>query len=142
MNINPKALISSLKDQHHVLQNDLLAILNLFLIEVGNNDEIIEKLNKFRIDLLAHFKLENEVFYPDYLDKLNKKGEDTKETKAFIQDMDVIGDVVMKFLDKYNSFIIISESLNDFKDKLTEISAMLKVRMETEEGIFGIYLTS
>jgi len=130
---SPQELVSTLKAQHRSLQADLSAALD------GTNSALA--LTKFRNDLLEHLQLENEVFYPDYLEKQGKKGEDVTKTKEFIKQMDDIGNVVMAFLNKYNAAEAITATTEDFKKELETIIRTLNLRIETEEeGVFGLYL--
>lgn len=62
--INPQELISTLKSQHRGLQADLSLAL-----AAADGKGAAQGLAKFKTDLLAHLKLEDEVFYPDYLEK-------------------------------------------------------------------------
>jgi regulator of sigma D len=131
--INPQELISTLKSQHRTLQADLALVLK----DVSPLPDLI----KFKNDLLEHLKLENEVFYPDYIDKKTKRGEDVVKTKEFIRQMDDIGKVVMGFLDKYNTSEMINASASDFNKELPNIISTLNLRIETEEeGVFDLYL--
>ena len=108
--INPQELISTLKSQHRTLQTDLA----LAMKDVSPLPDLI----KFKNDLLEHLKLENEVFYPDYIDKKTTRGEDVVSTKEFIRQMDDIGKVVIGFLEKYNSSEKINAAVPDFKKEL------------------------
>ncbi len=138
--INSQGLILTLKNQHRALQADLSLVLEK--IEVGGlGDEIVLNLTKFKNDLLEHLKLENETFYPDYLEKKIKRGEEVDTTKKFIKEMDEIGKVVIGFLEKYATAETISKSLLEFKKELISIINTLNMRIESEEdGVFGLYL--
>jgi len=140
--INPEELISTLKTQHRTLQADLAQALNDATSGTGGKGAtIVSALAKFKTDLLEHLKLENGEFYPDYLEKKIKRGEDVTGTKEFIRQMDDIGKAVMGFLDKYNTAESIDVSLPTFQEELPGIIRTLNVRIETEEeGVYGIYL--
>jgi hypothetical protein len=140
--MNPQELIITLKTQHRVLQTDLSFVTeNLQSEKEVYSGNIVVFLEKFKMDLLEHLKLENDVFYPDFLNKKTQKGEDVTNTKIFIKDMDVIGTVVMAFLEDYNSPERISASIDEFKERMSVITDMLNTRIESEEeGVFGYYL--
>jgi len=139
---NPQELITILKTQHRGLQNDLKLVLDELNSETTLNSRVVvSKLAKFKDDLLAHLKLENGEFYPDYLAKKDKKGEDTTSTKEFMKIMEDIGKVVLAFLDKYSSAEVVESSRLVFTKELQEIISTLNTRIETEEeGVFDIYL--
>ena len=136
--MEPQELISTLKNQHRILQSDLSSAL-----EVNKRGEnIILDLIKFKNDLLEHLKLENETFYTDYLDKKTKKGEEIENTKKFIKEMDDIAKVVMTFLEKYSSSESINKYITEFNKELPDIISTLNMRIETEEdGVYDIYLS-
>lgn len=129
-----------LKNQHKTLQDDLSVVLeDLKSEKVSINSNI--SLTKFKNDLLDHLRLENEKFYPDYLDKQIKKGEDIISTKEFIGQMDVIGKVVVSFLDKYSTPEVINKNVLGFKEELLKIIGDLKTRFKTEEeSVLNSYL--
>lgn len=139
---NPQDLIAKLKAQHRTLQADLSSALDDSKLDTGKNGEsIVAKLTKFKSDLLEHLKLENEEFYPDYLDKKTKRGEDVITTKEFIRQMDDIGKAVMDFLGKYSSSDVINTASLSFGEELSGIIGTLNTRIETEEeGLFDLYL--
>ena len=140
--INPQELVSTLKSQHRTLQADLaLATEDAKSDTESKGVSILSSLTKFKNDLVEHLKLENEVFYPDYLDKKTKRGEDVTNTKEFIRQMDDIGKVVIGFLEKYNTSEKINAAVSDFKKELPNIISTLNLRIETEEeGVFDLYL--
>lgn len=140
--MNPQDLISALKSQHRTLQADLSSALERTTSGVKENGEsIVSDLTKFKNDLLGHLKIENEVFYPDYLDKKIKRGEEVESTKKFINEMSEIAKVVMSFLDKYANQEGVAKFAADFDEDLMKIITALNMRIESEEeGVFGIYL--
>jgi len=140
--MNSQELISTLKSQHLTLQADLSSALEKAGLGVKDNGEdIVSDLTKFKNDLLGHLKLEKETFYPDYLDKKIKRGEEIESTKRFINEMEEIAKTVMSFLGKYSSSEIIGESTAKFSEDLSGIIRVLNMRIESEEdGVFNIYL--
>jgi hemerythrin-like domain-containing protein len=139
---NPLKLITTLKAQHRGLQNDLNIVADELKLETTSiNSVIIPKLAKFKNNLLEHLKLENEEFYPDYLSKKEKKGEDITSSEEFIKLMDEIGKTVLAFLDKYSIAEAVESSQSVFKDELSGIIDTLNTRIETEEdGVYDLYL--
>ena len=140
--MDPQELVSTLKSQHRTLQADLaLATEDAKSDTESKGVSILSSLTKFKNDLVEHLKLENDVFYPDYLEKKIKKGEDISSTKEFIRQMDDIGKVVMGFLDKYKTPEAINTAISDYKKELFNIVGTLNIRIETEEeGVFDLYL--
>lgn len=140
--MDQKELINNLKSQHRTLQKDLSDAMQKTELETENiGEKIVADLTKFKNDLMDHLKLENGTFYPDYLDKKIKRGEETESTKTFMKEMDDIARVVLAFLEKYSAPESINSSIPDFKNNLSKIIGTLNTRIETEEeGIFDIYL--
>lgn len=140
--MEPQELITALKSQHRTLQSDLSSALEKTNAEAEDKGEnILSDLTKFKTELLAHVKMEGEMFYPDYLHKKTQRGEEIESTKKFINEMDEIAKVVMNFLDKYPSADNINNSLSAFREELNGIVGVLNVRIETEEeGVFNVYL--
>ena len=135
---NTKNIIETLIAQHRVLQNDLGGALELSEIENPNISEIDSCLKKFLLDLPEHLSLENETFYPELLTQMENKKMDTSKTKAFIEEMNVIGVAVIAFTDKYKNESLIKDQFNDFKKELVNIISVLNTRIESEES--GVYL--
>lgn len=140
--MDQQKLISTLKSQHRTLQEDLSLALSKANLAIENKGEaIILDLVKFKDDLMGHLKIEKEIFYPDYLDKKIKRGEEVESTKKFISEMDDIAKVVMSFLDKYASPESVDKFSADFSEDLMKIIVTLNMRIETEEeGVFDVYL--
>jgi len=138
--MNPQELIAALRNQHHELQDVLTSVLGISMTEEKDENFIMEYLSKFKNDIHTHLELENVVFYPAYIEALKKRGEDTQKVQAFIKDMDVIGDAVVGFLDKYPAAETIYRTKDEFKKKLVEIIEILTVRIEEEDKIFDYYL--
>ena len=135
-------LITKLKNQHSNLQKDLSLIVADLKSGMGEKDDtVVLKLTKFKNDLIEHLKIENKEFYPDYLDKKIKRGEEITSAKEFIKQMDTIEKVVIEFLDKYATPESISANTSNFSSELSVIINALNARVETEEeGLFGLYL--
>lgn len=134
--MKPQELISVLKSQHTVLKSGLEAAYG----KTDTND-IILTLKKFKIDLVNHMKLENNEFYPDYMDKKIKRGESVEITKEIIIQMNEIAKALFLFLDKYGTAQSIDKDRLSFRNELLDITGVLRIRVDTEEeGIYGVYL--
>jgi hypothetical protein len=132
--MNPQELIATLKSQHRELQADLA-------IESEKGEDIAPRLSKFKVDLLGHLKLENGIFYPDYLDRQTKRGGEVENIKQFIKQMDDIGKTVMAFLGRYAFPEVINQNLPTFRMELASIVSTLNLRIEAEEeGVYDLYL--
>ncbi len=127
-----------MKDQHKLLQVDLVGALNVAKSENTNTSAISQDLNKFNSDLSDHLSLENDMFYPELLNRMKDKGLDVSKTEIFINQMKDIGVEVVAFLEKYNNVPSIDGQLEDFKKELTNIISILNLRIESEES--GVYL--
>lgn len=140
--MEPQDLITMLKSQHKALVADLALVLENSEDETtARKNDLVSNLENFKKNLLAHVKVEKDVFYPDYLEKKSRRGDDVSKTKEFIQEMDDIIEVVLKFLGQYDSPELIGGSFAEFRKGLLDIVATLKIRIETEEeGIFDFYL--
>lgn len=140
--MNPQELVAILKEQHRMLQSDLISTLENSKVETRESLEgVVSVLAKFRSDLLAHMKLEGEKFYPDYFEKKIAKGESVENGKKFVKEMDDLAKTIVEFLDKYAIVGSIETSLTDFRKELSAMISTLNVRIETEEeGMFDFYL--
>lgn len=133
-------LIEILKKQHDGLQEDLV------LAEKAEESPqlgamTVDLLQKFRSDLLGHLAIEDVEFYPNYLKNLKDRNRDITDTEAFIAEMNRIKEVVIAFLNKYNTAEKIDADKTTFSTELKEIKGALNVRIETEEeGVYAFYL--
>lgn len=131
-------IIEKMKDQHKLLQVDLVGALNVAKGENPNISEMSQGLKKFNDDLSDHLSLENDTFYPELLKRMKDKGLDISKTEIFINQMKDIGVQVITFLEKYSVVSSIDTQLEDFKRELTNIISILNLRIESEES--GVYL--
>lgn len=140
--MNPQELVTTLKEQHRMLQADLSVALENSKIETKESlESVVSGLAKFRSNLLAHMKLEGEQFYPDYFEKKIAKGENIENGKRFIKEMDELAKTIIEFLDKYAVAGSVGASLVDFRKELSAMISTLNIRIETEEeGMFDFYL--
>jgi iron-sulfur cluster repair protein YtfE (RIC family) len=136
-------LVAKLKEQHQSLRYDLDEMARLAAApSEGANKEIFSDLERFKMDLFSHLKLEDGVFYPDYLSKLVQKGIDVGGVEEFIRQMAAIAGTVMAFFEKYATPESISASYADFGQELRTVADTLTARIETEEeGVYDIYLS-
>ncbi len=126
-----------MKKQHDGLQADLTTVLNT---DVNEGESVIELLLKFKNDLLGHLAVEDKIFYPAYLNELKEKGEDVSNTVAFIEEMGLIKDAVLVFLNKYGTTSDILKDVELFTSELKGIIQTLNIRIETEEeGVYEFY---
>ena len=115
--MTPQELIDTLISQHRLLQKYLTSELNLEL---------------FKITLDEHLKLEDEQFYPRYMELKKKRGEDLTPTLEFINQMKEIGEKVRYFLENYSE---------KDTEELSKVVDTLNLRIETEEeGVYGVFL--
>lgn len=145
--MNKKELVTTLIEQHRLIQADLLSALKKAQTEVNNNKKIISEgiifdFKKFNRDLTAHLTLENGTFYVNYLNKQKQAGQDTTKTEKFIEEMNKIVTTVNQFLEKYNTAEKIEKNFIDFEKELETTINTLNLRLETEEeGVYQIYLS-
>jgi len=140
--MNRKRLITKLRNQHRALGESLLRVIESSKsTDKDRSKQILLELEKFKEDLMEHLKLENEIFYPDYKNLKIKAGQDVEEIVEFDIQMKAIGEVVLAFLDKYNSVNSIELSIGEFRKELQSVTDTLNTRIETEEeGMFDMYL--
>ena len=144
--MNKKELVTTLIEQHRIIQADLLSALKKALTKVNGNKKmilggILLDFQKFSKDLATHLALENGTFYVDYLSKQKQAGQNTAKTEKFIEEMNRIGKTVYAFLEKYNTIEKIEASFSDFGKELESIINILNTRIETEEeGVYQFYL--
>lgn len=136
-------LVAQLKEQHVSLRHDLDEAIGLATTASdGSAEKICSILERFKTDLTVHLGLEDGVFYPDYLDKVAKRGADVSGIEEFIRQMGIIAQAVTAFLGKYAAPEAISASYAGFGDELKAVAGTLADRIETEEeGVYDIYLS-
>lgn len=133
-------IVNKMISQHRILQKDINDALDLSKNENVDILKISVDLKQFFVDLQEHLHLENEIFYPELLKKMESKGLDTSKTKDFINQMKNIGIVVITFLDKYRDVSSIENHMNDFKKEISDIVGVLNLRIQSEEtGVYGYW---
>lgn len=132
-----KTLITRMIQQHRNLQKEIELVVELVAKETVDTVKVVETLTQFGIDLAEHLTLENEKFYPELLEGMKAKGQNTTKTKMFIAEMTNIEKVVTEFLTGYRDEKSVSEKLENLKTELSEIVEALVLRIESEEA--GVY---
>jgi regulator of sigma D len=133
-----KESVSTLVLQHQNLREILGNIIELTAFP-HSVLQIEMLLSKFRLHLIEHIKLENDVFYKDYLnEKINFST--LIEAYKFIRQMNAIEKSITEFLDRYQTEAQIHDSLESFTAEVKIIAEKLSARIEAEEkGIYEIY---
>lgn len=139
--MDQQSLVKTLISQHRILQADLGKISDM-LDEIDEQaGEIVSTLEKFKLDLSTHLKLENGTFYPSLLDHMKAKNMATEDTEKFISEMKDIEKIVLDFLKKYDASQKIKESPKNFKNDFPPIVTTLNLRIESEEeGVYETFL--
>jgi len=134
---NLENIIETMIRQHRTLQKDLGVAVDLANEGIPNTETIDITLKQFLADLSEHLQLEGGIFYPELLKKMKASGVETIKTEDFINQMKAIGEVVMTFLNKYNTADKIKDGIESFRKELVNIVSALNMRIELEEG--GVY---
>lgn len=133
-------IIETMKDQHRVLQDDLSDALKAAKSVTPDERGIEGRLVSFSLHLMEHLHLENDIFYPELLKRMQKSGADTSNTEDFIYQMNEIGATVMAFLEKYRKAPGSESGLETFRKELSGIISALNLRIESEEvGVYGYW---
>ncbi len=140
--MNKEELIAKLKVQHRELEINLHNALSLCDGAHENaGEQIHTELERFQNTLTEHLTLEDTTFYPEYFKMKIAIGEGVESTQAFFEEIKSIGAKVNSFLNTYNSPEAITTSLDLFTQDLKSITAVLRVRLETEEeSVYEIFL--
>jgi len=131
-------IVPTMINQHKTLVEEISLVLSLSEKNNFNPEKIIQGLKKFTKDLSEHLELENQVFYKGLLKKMRAKGQDTSKTERFIMEMEEIERGVKKFLGEYKTVKNVVDRRSNFKRELTDLTELLKLRIESEES--GVYL--
>ncbi len=132
-----KTMISTMLEQHRVLQKDLTLIKNLLSTDRKVSCEKISQfLEQFAKDLNIHLELENGIFYPALLKEMKDKDQDTSNREAFIVEMKNIEKIVVAFLRKYKDAKVLEEKFDAFKKELLIVIDTLNLRIESEEELY------
>ncbi len=131
-------LITILKEQHSVLKKEMIDLKSEVEKNAPNCVLIAASLANFRNSLLEHLALEDNVFYPQLIEKFKKQNLSIDSITLFINEMKVIGEKVTAFLGKYENADVIKTNLLEFKTSLYNIVSTLLIRIESEED--GVYI--
>lgn len=131
-------LVDILIKQHNELRREIAVIKEESQKDAPVFSALSVGLEQFGKLLAGHLNLENNVFYPKLLEKLESKGLNTADTRKFIDEMKEIGKQINGFLGKYGSAEQIEKNFNSFKPDLNEMIAVLLIRIYSEEN--GVYL--
>lgn len=141
--MDKQILIATLKKQHHALREDLALVSEALKVETRESQEnIVTILARFKQNIIKHVALEDEKFYPSYFKKMRVIGSDVTVNKEFIREMARLIEMVINFLDAYNTWENIASAPLECKKQLKQITDMLNVRIEIEEEtLYDIYLS-
>lgn len=134
----PENLITILKGQHNILRKEMKEIKVKTESETPDSILIAGDLVNFKKSLLDHLALEDNIFYPQLIDKFKKQNLNIDNIIRFIDEMKIIGKKTMFFLAKYEKAENIQSDFPNFKSSLYEIISTLLIRIESEED--GVYL--
>lgn len=132
-----KTIITTMVGQHRTLQKELGTIAEILEDNKIDVAKIVQGLEQFKKDLVEHLELENGTFYPELLEEMKAKEQDTTKTEQFIAEMKDIEKVVVAFLEKYKGNQSVKEKIDDFKKEFPDIVETLNLRIESEEA--GVY---
>lgn len=131
--------------QHKDIRSKIGEMLNLASLEAPDFGTILECLSLFNAILHGHLELEDKIFYPEILAKMEKKNLDSTNTKIFILKMKEIEKKVAEFIIKYSSIEKIKTDFEDgvkdniYYSHLNEIVSIVLLRIDTEEDSVYMY---
>lgn len=131
-------LVDILIKQHNELRREIAVIKEESQKDAPVFSALFAGLEQFNKSLLGHLSLEDNVFYPKLLEKLESQGLNTGDTRKFIEEMKEIEKQIRGFLGKYGSSGQIEKNLSSFKPDLNEMAVVLLIRIYSEEN--GVYL--
>ena len=132
-------IVDMLKRQHKELMRISDLILQSENPEVTDTRKVYAHLLDFKYLLKEHLELENNIFYPQLLEKIKDKNIGRyHETKDFVVQMKEIEELVNLFLEKYDNCEKIEHLEADFYRGFEEITGVLALRISSEEN--GVYL--
>ncbi len=131
-------ILEVLLSQHSILKKEVANMKE----EAEKSSPVLELIlnyeNKFKNELINHLNLENNVFYPQLLEKMKRQGTDVTDTTKFIEKMKEIEKKVTEFFEKYADIQNIKNNFENFKNDLNNMISTLLIRIESEEQ--GVYL--
>lgn len=90
-------------------------------------------LDSFGDFLKEHLEFEDRYFYQEMLKNLDEVGRDQVGFKQFINEMMLIADLVVSFLDRYQTIESIERDTHRFSRDFGRVFGVLILRIETEE---------
>ncbi len=130
----PKNLINILKNQHNHLRKEMKELKEESEKSSPNFPILFKILNDFSYFLAEHLNLENNVFYPELIEKFKMKGHEIYGIEKFINEMKIIETKVKKFFKFYLDAENIKKDFKKFALNLDEIVSTLTLRIESEEN--------
>ena len=133
-------LLDTLHNQHNQLRGELGIMAEIIKKKNGFDAKLIlSQLKKFKKDLHAHWKLENNIFYVQLIEKMEKKKMNTERTINFIGQMKELTREINAFLLHFNTEDKVNDDKNKFKKKFSHMSNRLLMRSELEEDSVFMY---
>jgi hypothetical protein len=136
--IRDEDMVATMIAQHGALRTGVKDMAALEGDAAVHAEKLFTDMVDLRKTLEEHLALENDVFYPRMLKKMEEKHFDAKNTIAFIEEMQVIGVKVFGFFNTYGSIEAITKNPQEYVAELNAISSALEMRMSAEED--GVYL--
>lgn len=135
---NPE-LVGRLKSDHQ----ELLVIYRAIETHFARGDlaGTVARLNDFRYLLQDHLLTENVRFYLYLGQQFAHDQTNAELIRGFRQEMDAIGRVVLKFLDRYETMVEDPKIAASFLEELGQIGAVLSHRIKKEEQtLYPLYM--
>lgn len=132
-------ILPVLLSQHHHLRKYLASIKGKIATSSHDFAGIVADLKSFQDVLTVHLKLEDEEFYPQIIETLEKKRVDTKSIREFIAKMKEIGGEVYHFLEQYDAIQKVEADFIQFQKNFDHIEGLLLLRISTEEESVYLY---
>lgn len=131
--------LKTLRQQHKDLESSLAVLKNTAIQDSPNSNEIVNKLIKFRSLYKEHLALEDNIFYPQLLNKIRAIGRDTDDKEEFISKMTDVAEQLIAFLDTYENKENVDNKLGEFRASLDHIIDIFNARMKSEEAFVFSY---
>ncbi len=131
-------IVDILIAQHNQLRKDMSSLKKESESKSPDIDSIIRVIEEFQSHLREHINLENNIFYPQLLEKMRKNNMDLTSIQVFIDEMKAIGGKVGVFIAKYAQAEAIQKDFPGFRMELNDMISNLILRIDAEEE--GVYL--